>query len=474
VQQGAASSAISVSVTPINGFAGNVQVTLSALPAGVSSNPASPFNVAAGASIPVVFGAAADAATGNFTISAQGVSGALSHSQDLALTTQSGVVASLPRTTYLRTDATSMADSPFGEPHHRHIVYDPSHKQIFLANRAMNRMEVFSSTSQTRLAQIAIPAATSADLSADGSTVWIGTALDEIIAIDSASLTIKNRYTLPGLTPIPNTIFNRPVEVLSLSSGKCLVRLRQPISSEALLALWDPASNSLTNASAVDLTIAGDGTAFAVQANGTTEVHVADLSLSSVPVAPELTQIPGRVFVPGLLLHPSGALIYEPFLTGQPANAGVRGGIDILDAHSGVLRLRIFLPQQFMTDVDGLHGCFLATDENGQRLFAITSSDGTAQNAALTIVQLAAVLLGIGTIQPATVSAAGGATLTIRGSGFMNGTTVTLNGKSATVTFKDANTLSVATPPLTPGAQRLILTNPDGETVSLDAAVLAK
>jgi DNA-binding beta-propeller fold protein YncE len=1046
VQQGAASSAVNVSVTAINGFTGNVQVTLSGLPAGVSSNPPSPFNVAAGASSSVVFGAAANASTGNFTISAQGVSGALSHSQNLALTIQSGVVSALPRTTYVRTDATSAADFPFGEPHHRHIAYDPSHKQVFLANRAMNRVEVFSCTSQTRLAQIAIPAATSADLSADGATVWIGTALDDVIAIDSASLTIRNRYIVAGLTPIPNSIFNRPVEVLSLSSAKALVRLRQPISSQALLALWDPASNSLTNltsaasavfqqgvgvmarsgdhsrvlagandssgelvvfdsggnvvagpvtlgaglipllaansdgsrnavvfvpgastqillldgllnqvgsyatatlrgvafsrdgkqlyaaessngtsyitildgqtgqllgrvpdisiqgssseiedadethllfgvsnrglsfvdasapgtissaapslapgpgaqpsegpisggtpvvltgqnftspvrlkfgsqsaasasvsgtmqiqansppsvvngavnltayfqnpwlalapdafsygpqifqilpnagtsaggdsiqiygygfgsdstkinvkvgsanatvqkvenltslspslgldasypfpleritlqtpagvpgkadlfitapsgsaslpkafqylqsvqsyskpglykfliydqprqridltnidhvdvfdlqqkiflspiqppggppltaglrglaltpdnsqlvvadfgaqniylfdpvkgtgtaifvggvsgftnsgparvaatsaqivfvglsgeggssgacstclaqmnltaspptiqpapqpevtsltgapllqsntagdqvflafasapggplaswnaispnhfiisaanASAVDLGIAGDGAAFAVQENGTTEVHVADLSLSSLPAAPELTQIPGRVFVPGLLLHPSGALIYQPFLTGPPASAGVRGGIDILDAHSGVLRLRIFLPQQFMTDVDGLHGCFLATDENGQRLFAITSSDGTAQNAALTVVQLAVVPLGIGTIQPATVSAAGGATLTIRGSGFMNGTTVTLNGKSATVTFKDANMLSVATPPLTPGAQRLILTNPGGETVSLDAAVLAK
>jgi len=35
------------------------------------------------------------------------------------------------------------------------------------------------------------------------------------------------------------------------------------------------------------------------------------------------------------------------------------------------------------------HGSFLATDENGQRVFAITSSDGTPQNAALTVVQLA-------------------------------------------------------------------------------------
>ena len=200
---------------------------------------------------------------------------------------------------------------------------------------------------------------------------------------------------------------------------------------------------------------------------------MSDLSISSVPAAPELAQIPGRISVPGLVLHPSGALIYQPFLTAPPASPGVRGGVDILDAHSGVLRLRIFLPQQFMTDVDGLHGSFLATDENGQRLFAITSSDGTAQNAALTIVQLAAVPLGIGTIQPATISAAGGTTLTICGSGFVNATLVTLNGKSAAVTFKDANTLSVTTPALTLGAQRLILTNPDGETVSLDAAIVA-
>jgi len=43
--------------------------------------------------------------------------------------------------------------------------------------------------------------------------------------------------------------------------------------------------------------------------------------------------------------------------------------VDILDAHSGALRLRIFLPQQLMTDIDGLHGSFLATDENGQAAF---------------------------------------------------------------------------------------------------------
>jgi hypothetical protein len=64
----------------------------------------------------------------------------------------------------------------------------------------------------------------------------------------------------------------------------------------------------------------------------------------AVPTPAELQQIPGRTLVPGIALHPSGALIYQPFLTGAPGSAGVKGGIDILDAHSGALRLRIFLP----------------------------------------------------------------------------------------------------------------------------------
>src|SRR5439155_440522 len=158
---------------------------------------------------------------------------------------------------------------------------------------------------------------------------------------------------------------------------------------------------SLANASATDLGASSDGSLFSFHSNAPTEMHATDLSLTSVPASAELEQIPGRVLVPGLALHPSGALLYQPFLTGVPGTAGVKGGIDILDAHSGALRLRIFLPQQFMTDIDGLHGSFLTTDENGQRLFAITSSDGTPQNSALTIIQLAAVPLGIGTIAPA-------------------------------------------------------------------------
>jgi hypothetical protein len=127
--------------------------------------------------------------------------------------------------------------------------------------------------------------------------------------------------------------------------------------------------------------------------------------------------------------------------------------------------------QLFARNVRGVISC------NGyvpasRRQFS-SRSDGTPQNAALTIVQLAAVPLGIGTIAPSTVAATGGATLTIRGSGFQSATTVTINGKAANVTFKDASTLIVVTPSLTPGPQQITTTNPDGETVSLDADLTA-
>jgi len=1046
VQQAGTSPPAILSIAPLNSFTGTVQVTLTGLPSGVIASPASPFSIAAGSSTPVLFSAAPNASTGNFTILASGTSGSLSHPANLGLTIQSGVTANIPRTTFARTDSTPAMDDPAGEPHHRHITYDPTHQLVFEANRAMNRVEIFSSTTALRVAQVAIPGASSVDLSPDGSTVWVATVTEQVAAIDTTSLQVKARYEIAGLQPLPNTLFDRPEELLALSSGNLMMRLRQSQTGVALLALWNPSSNTLTNLtstepqlfqnglgavartgdhakllvaasdasgevaiydangsvlagprglgagtipliaanpdgsrivvvfvsngasqvllldgslnqvgsyaisfingmvfsrdgqflflsenagsppvitvldghnlgtigqvpdlwlsgrrseiedvdatnlifgvanrglafvdaatpgplpttvpsfamspsvqpseglnsggtattlsgqnfatsvqikfgtqmasdasvasstvihatspptaasgavnvtayfpsgwlalapdafsygpqvlqvlpnagkpaggdiiqiygygfgsdatkagvtiggasstiqktenvasiasslgldasypfpleritlqtpsgiagkadvvitspagsapaprafqylqsenffakpafdkfilydksrqwlylsnidhvdvfdltsglfhatgieppggppptaelrglaltpdgtqlvaadfgaqniylldpdngagtsvavggvagftnsgparvaatslqsvfvglsaessssgscssclgqlnlmaspptiqpasqpeitsltgaplvqssgtgnqvfvafaaapggplaswnasspnqfltftandSAVDIGAAADGTMFALQANGTTEIRGADLSLAAVPANSELLRIPGRVPVPGVTLHPSGSLLYLPFLTGPAGSAGVQGGVDILDAHTGVLRLRVLLPQQFMTDVDGLHGSFLAIDENGQRLFAITSTDGTALNAGVTVVTLAKVPLGIGLLTPASGPAAGGTQITIRGSGFESGATVTIGVKTATVTFKDMNTLTVLTPGLAVGTQRVSITNPDGETISLDAAFTA-
>ena len=86
--------------------------------------------------------------------------------------------------------------------------------------------------------------------------------------------------------------------------------------------------------------------------------------------------------------------------------------------------------------------------------------------------QLANVPLGISTLVPAAVAAAGGTTVAVWGSGFQPGMTATLRGKPATPI--DLNTLTLTTPATNAGPLQLVLTNPDGESVSLDAAFLAQ
>src|SRR5258708_31699586 len=91
--------------------------------------------------------------------------------------------------------------------------------------------------------------------------------------------------------------------------------------------------------------------------------------------------LPARALLSALTTGTSSLGAPPEFLTGPaPATApftGLQGGVDILDAHTGRLLLRVILPEPFAmlsADVDGLHGRFLAIDENGQRIFARTAS----------------------------------------------------------------------------------------------------
>ena len=1049
IAQGNSSAPVSVSVTGVNGFTGSVEIALSGIPVGVTSNPASPFSLSPGQMVSLIFGASPSAATGQFNISTQATSGSLSHSAPFSLTVQTGSIMNLSRSTFLRNDSVASMDIPSGEPRRRQIVYDGAGQRFFVANPAINRVEVYSDTNPVLQSVIDAPGASSVDLSSDGATLWVGTSLEELLSISTSSLQVNARYPMAGLTPIPGVVFNRPKEALALASGKMALRLRQSSASESLLALWDPASGTATdltsrapavfqdglgimtrsgdrsrlvaaandtsgemlaldangnvvggpqvvgnggilgvtansdgsriaalvnsggaqsvvlcngslnslgsyrannaaglvfsrdgqtlyvaealgngwvitalatsnlqklgqvsdlaiqdiptaieeaddsqfawgrgnrglgvidvsspgtlptpaasladapvalpaegpniggtsvtisgsnfpsgaqirfgtqspvsatvagssqlqiasppssasgpinltayfsngwlaaapdgfsygpqvqaifpnagslaggdtvylighgfgsnaggitvkiggqtaavqkvealpafaaalsldstypfpveritlttpsgaagkvdvsvatptgsttlaksfqylaarqtypnpslykfvvydqgrqhlylsatdhvdvfdlkakvflsplqpppngpppdaglrgmaltpdnsqlivadfgaqsvylinpdgaanngshvvvggvagylnsgpsrvaatsaqsvfvglsgeggNANAcngclgqmnltafpptyepapqpevtsitgapllqadqagdavylafgsapggpvaawsasapnaftvstakdfsTDLTAAADGTMFAMRASGTTEIRGADLTLAASRTSAELETIPNRLAVPGTALHPTGALVYEPFLDGAPPAAppasGIHGGIDIRDAHNGRLRLRVYLPEPFAmlsTDIDGLHGTFLTLDENGERLFALTISG-------LTVMQLSNVPLGIGTLAPGSGPSAGGTSITLRGSGFQSGTNATLGGKTVDVTIKEMNTLTFTTPALSAGAQQLVLTNPDGESVSLDAAFVAQ
>jgi len=108
----------------------------------------------------------------------------------------------------------------------------------------------------------------------------------------------------------------------------------------------------------------------------------------------------------------------------------------------------------------------LLSTKNSQRILALTASG-------LTVVHLARVPLRSGTIAAASGSSYGGATLTIRGSGFKAGVTATIGGKSAAVTLIDMNTLRIVAPALNPGKYGIVISNSDGEAASLDTSFTA-
>ncbi|MGC2404288.1 MAG: aryl-sulfate sulfotransferase [Acidobacteriaceae bacterium] len=82
---GGAPQSATITASPVNGFTGNVSVTVGSLPSGVTATPAT-FSIAPGALQQISIAATSAAAAGSATISLQATSGTLSHSITTALT----------------------------------------------------------------------------------------------------------------------------------------------------------------------------------------------------------------------------------------------------------------------------------------------------------------------------------------------------------------------------------------------------
>jgi phospholipase C len=73
----------------------------------------------------------------------------------------------------------------------------------------------------------------------------------------------------------------------------------------------------------------------------------------------------------------------------------------------------------------------------------------------------------IGSISPTQGISTGGDTVTISGSGFATGATVTFGGATAAATVASSTQISVVTPASTPGSADVTVTNPDGQSSTL-------
>ena len=83
---GGLSQEFNVSVAGENGFTDDVSMGITGLPAGTTTQPASPFTVAAGGNQNVAVSLPMATAIGNFSLQVTGTSGSLSHNADVGLT----------------------------------------------------------------------------------------------------------------------------------------------------------------------------------------------------------------------------------------------------------------------------------------------------------------------------------------------------------------------------------------------------
>jgi hypothetical protein len=89
-------------------------------------------------------------------------------------------------------------------------------------------------------------------------------------------------------------------------------------------------------------------------------------------------------------------------------------------------------------------------------------------NTGITIAQLFQAPLSLATINP--VAGAPGITVTLRGSGFQNGATVTFGALQVSATYVNSNTLQATVPTLPQGPVRVTIKNSDGDQYALDDA----
>ena len=389
------------------------------------------------------------------------------------------------------------------------VTYDSGRNNLYLA--AGDHLDVFSLASDQFVAPISLPSAggmkqfAGMALTPDGSKLVVANLTDGSVDIvnpdnPSAATAVAIAPTMPGAVPgciigpsyVATTstgigfivyggltaencgpggaIYELNLTTLAVSTPQtpgCMqasnvsssrdgskVAFGGSISSEPTSFIYDSASNTCTTSAfylAYGAAAAGDGNIFAAGFRITDgQPNLINIMALPDPYYPnqEIETPSGQTIYPLNLqkMNDSGSLLYVPY----------QNSVDIMDVAHAALRQRVTFSEQILPAVDAL-----AIDPTGQNIFLITDHG-------LTIATLTGAPLSIGSVTPA--SGAPGVSVTVRGSGFVQGTTVTVNGQSPTINFVDADTLTLTIPTTASGSLQFNVANPDGQNYILDNA----
>jgi len=241
---GSQTPAYSFTITPSNGFASPVVITAAA-PTGFTCAQ-NPCTVTTSTSIANALQFSTDPllAAGTYTLTFTATSGTLTH----IATTVVAVTAPPPPPvlacsgTSLGTPAPTPGPTAFvytgGVP--AAALYDSRHNVIFVSNRQLGEIDVISPNSLSVISRIPVTQPEGLDLSADLSTLIVGTDAHFFYRIDTTSLCVIDR---PYLTSVGGNV--SPQFPVTLADGSILFQL-----SGAGIARWTAAGgDSLLNPS---------------------------------------------------------------------------------------------------------------------------------------------------------------------------------------------------------------------------------
>jgi hypothetical protein len=199
-----ASQTVQVSAAGQNGFTGSVSITLTGISAGVTVSPSS-LSLTSGNSATLAFSASRTAEIAQQAVSVNGVSGALTASTSLQLTVSGATVA---------------------DPFHTsggalvHGFYDEARQLLFATNPGLNELDVISGQDFSIKARVPVPQPWGIDQMADGKTLVIGTAAQEVITVDEDTMSV----TQHPFGAVGNSFFTLFFpNVVAMANGKVLI-----------------------------------------------------------------------------------------------------------------------------------------------------------------------------------------------------------------------------------------------------------
>ncbi len=410
---------------------------------------------------------------------------------DITLTTSNGTDALKRGLEYLQTQANLVA-GPFG-----FAVYDSVRDRFYLTG-AGNSVAVFDPGTQTLVQPLQSPSASSGAvlqgeaLTPDNSKLLVSNPSDQLVVIfdlvNGTSTAVK--VILPS---DPATTLSAPMSIVTAANDRAFVSLDPCIPNPVReINLTNLSVQTRPDAASACATYVPYPELGGSSADGSTIIFAENNELQ--PPGPEYVwryDATSDTF--------SGPVLFAdtPWQTGK-ASVDADGGVIALS--QGTLDQRLFplVPLgtfgidsrlnetgSLLYSVNDNGSVFISGTRSGHQLLTLNlpsnvgpyrplAIDPTgkkilvATQTGISYFELSVIPLAVGTISPP--QGLPGASIQIRGSGFVTGTTVQIGGQSTACSEVDSETLSCTVPGLATGLASVVLANPDGQTYSFESA----